>query len=57
MFSTISAHAVSLAHETRLSALTLIALGLLGQLGQVDGVFVTHCEVGVSVGFGVSWVC
>lgn len=25
--------------------LTLIALGLLGQLGQVDGILVTHCEV------------
>jgi hypothetical protein len=25
--------------------LTLIALGLLGQLGQVNGVLVTHCDV------------
>jgi hypothetical protein len=25
--------------------LTLIALGLLGQLGQVNGILVTHCEV------------
>ena len=27
-------------------ALTLITLGLLGQLGQVNGVLVTHCESG-----------
>ena len=26
-------------------ALTLVTLGLLGQLGQVHGVFVTHCDV------------
>ena len=26
-------------------ALTLITLGLFGQLGQVNGVFVTHCDV------------
>jgi len=48
MFSTISAQLVSLAHGTWQSALTLIAFGLLGQLGQVDRVFVTHCEIGGS---------
>jgi hypothetical protein len=46
MFSTISVHADQLAYSQLLGyELTLIALGLLGQLGQVDRVLVTHCEV------------
>ena len=47
MFSTISAYVDQPTHlQVLRNELTLITLSLLGQLGQVNGVLVTHCESG-----------